>query len=89
MKATQHERTVTPDACCYSWSEPGPGGRPLQKAGALLVSESVVRDDWGALASVEESVSDEDRALLAEYYLNQGAAEHASARARITRSKRR
>jgi hypothetical protein len=46
---TSHERTAKhADACCYNWTEPCPGGRPLRDAGGepLLASIAHERSDW-------------------------------------------
>ncbi len=75
---TQSERAERPNACCYSWYEHCPGGRPLRTATAVLVADTVLREDWSpphALAAITEL---DLRERLARHWLAEASAEHAS-----------
>lgn len=80
---TTRERSTNAGACCYSWVEPCPGGRPLRdEAGALIVANDVAREDFCAdLSTAEVSTAhlEDDRTTrLERHWLDAAAAEHAS-----------
>lgn len=80
---TAAERQKTPDACCYRWHIPCPGGRPLRaEDGRVVCAAPVARGDWAAdvaLAPGTVHALDADvRARLTAYWLDQAASEHAS-----------
>ncbi len=77
--ATRAEREVTPTACCYSWHEPCPGGRPLRQGDALVLSSAVQRRDWSQRWPVTAEPSEPHaRAWLRDHWLEQASFEHAS-----------
>jgi hypothetical protein len=78
---TATERAKTPNACCYTWVIPCPGGRAFRDAtGTPSVARIASRDDWsaaiGSLALADLSPS--ERASLAEHWTSEAAFEHAS-----------
>ena len=78
---TGPERASQPTACCYTWVQPCPGGRPvLGDDGVAIVAPTreVDGDDgWGShdAASRDEH---EPRASLAAHWAREAAFEHAS-----------
>ncbi len=77
---TERERAARSDACCYSWSEPCPGGRPLRDEGGVpCLAGATRRDDWTP-SGASEPFGDDDAqvARLARHWLAEAAAEHAS-----------
>lgn len=77
---TKSERDASPKACCYSWYQPCPGGRPLRSDdGSPIVAATTMRRDWSAAAApLTFSLTFETHARLAAYWTEQAAAEHAS-----------
>jgi hypothetical protein len=81
--ATRAERTTYGNACCYEWKRNRPvGGRVLRDAtGAPAVARIMTRRDW-LLAAAEKistaHLDDDMRAGLAEHWMLEAAAEHAS-----------
>lgn len=74
---TKLEREAVPDACCYAWYVPCPGGRPLRTHDDVLLAPPALRADWSA--GIQAATRDETtRARLAAYWLEQAASEHAS-----------
>lgn len=82
---TRHERQGDPAACCYTWVDPCPGGRPLRGAGGEVVAETVPRDGWtgGAAGTTASCVAVSRlpaaaRDRLAAHWAREAAFEHAS-----------
>jgi hypothetical protein len=84
QELTTHERQGDPAACCYSWVNPCPGGRPLRGTGADVVADTVSRDGWtgksgeSAASVAVDSVPVPERARLAARWAREAAFEHAS-----------
>lgn len=74
---TKSERALEPDACCYSWYEPCPGGRPLRAGDTLLVAPARPSERW-TLAPARAAVDAVTAARLARLWLAEAAVEHAS-----------
>jgi len=74
-KQTAWERGTTSDACCYSWSIPCPGGRPLIVDGAARTAPEAAHAEWIAEGGVDLGATDE---RLAEHYATEARFEHAS-----------
>lgn len=75
---TARERALVADACCYTWFEPCPGGRPLRDGTVAVFADDELRDDWTrATASILDH-DDATRRALERYWLAEAAAEHAS-----------
>ncbi|MBX3200261.1 MAG: ferritin-like domain-containing protein [Labilithrix sp.] len=78
---TQSERAATgSSACCYAWSIPCPGGRPLRVGERVFRAAPTARDDWASRVAPDARAEEDEavRAELAAYWLEQAAAEHAS-----------
>jgi hypothetical protein len=78
---TKTARAKTPNACCYTWVTPCPGGRAFRDlTGTPSVARTIDRADWaaaiGELAIAE--LSPEVRAALADHWTREAAFEHAS-----------
>jgi hypothetical protein len=84
---TEKERAKgTQDACCYHWFEYC-SGRPLREDEAHLVAEVRSGDDWSAsLRPCADALDEATRRALAQAWLADALAEHASvaAFARVT-----
>ncbi|HVM69350.1 MAG TPA: hypothetical protein VM204_05885, partial [Gaiellaceae bacterium] len=76
---TARERALSAGACCYSWVEPCPGGRPLRDdGGAIVVAQDVARADWSEEPPLAPVLDVAARDRLERHWLREAAAEHAS-----------
>ena len=78
---TAAERVKTPNACCYTWVIPCPGGRAFRDAtGTQSVARTIARSDWAAAigALAVSDLAPSVRAELAEHWTGEAAFEHAS-----------
>jgi hypothetical protein len=78
---TKAKRASDPNACCYTWVVPCPGGRPLRDDdGRPIVASAARRDDWidAAAVTVARSLSPEAREALADRWAREAGFEHAS-----------
>ncbi|MBX3219308.1 MAG: ferritin-like domain-containing protein [Labilithrix sp.] len=77
---TKSERAATAsDACCYRWSIPCPGGRPLRSGERVFRADATVRGDWStSVGPAARAMDSATRAHLEAYWLDQAASEHAS-----------
>ena len=76
---TRSERELTPNACCYAWHIPCPGGRPLRDDEHVFTADVARREDWSAtMTPAIDTIDATTRAHLAVYWLEQARAEHAS-----------
>ncbi|MFO0555318.1 MAG: hypothetical protein U0271_43480 [Polyangiaceae bacterium] len=78
------------DACCYEWTIPCPGGRPLIVEGAPRIADTTVSSGWSApgAALVLATLEAVERSALATHFAREAAYEHASVAsfARVTLS---
>lgn len=78
---TRRERAKIADACCYSWFQPCPGGRPLRDGDTAVLAPPTRRDDWmgaSSFAYVAHLATDALNERVASHFLAEAAAEHAS-----------
>ncbi len=75
---TTAERATSKDACCYTWFEPCPGGRPALEGGRAVVAAVVVGEGRPGVAPGAAQLSPAQQQALADAWLADALAEHAS-----------
>lgn len=78
FEAQKHRAEGKEGWCCYNWREKVPGGRPLRDGDVARLAHPARRRDWLATAPLALRAPAALRARLAQAWLDDARAEHAS-----------
>ena len=74
--ATELAKADEPRTCCYTWTDPCPGGRPYAEDERMVVAAHTTRNDWCVGSSEHRGLEPDPE--LAQAWAEDAALEHAS-----------